>query len=105
MQSTQAVAHSGVSRVFSRGGQSFLNNTAQVSGVRRKFPRGEKFRQNRVTPQFNFMESAEGTTFLGWLGGMPWENIAKLHLKIAYAFSCILEASFRIMLLRDLLEE
>ena len=61
---------------------------------------GPKFRHNRVTLQIN-LGSAEGTTVIGWSGGMQWKHFAKLHLK----FSCILEASFSIMLLRDLLEE
>ena len=39
------------------------------SGVRRKFPRGAKFRHNRVTSQINFRGSAEGTTILGSPGG------------------------------------
>ena len=44
--------------------------------------------------------SSEGTTILGGPGACPQENFAKLHLK--YAFLCILEASFSIMLLRGL---
>jgi len=56
---------------------------AIVSGVRRKFPRGAKFRHNRVTSQINFRGSAEGTTILGGSGGCSWENFVKLHLKIS----------------------
>ena len=52
------------------------------SGVRRKFPRGGKFRNNRVTSQINFRGSAEDTTILGDPGLCPLENFAKLHLKI-----------------------
>ena len=44
--------------------------------------RGAKLGLNRVTSQINFMESAEDTNILGWSGGMPRENFAKLHLKI-----------------------
>ena len=44
--------------------------TTVISGVRRKFPRGDtKFRHNRVTSQINFRGSAEGTTILGGGGG------------------------------------
>jgi len=71
------------------------------SGVGRKFPRGGKFRHNHVTSQINFRGSSEGTTILGGSGDMPPGNCAKLHLKIRIL--CILEASFSIMLLRDLL--
>jgi len=53
-----------------------------VRGVRRKFPRGAKFRHNCVTSQINFRGSAEGTTILGLSGGMRREKFAKLHLKI-----------------------
>ena len=49
------------------------------------------------------MESAEGKTTVGWSGGMPRKNFAKLRWK--YAFSFIIEVSFSNMLLRDLLEE
>jgi len=52
------------------------------SGVRRKFPRGGKFRNNRVTSQISFRGSAEDTTILGDPGARPLENFAKLHLKI-----------------------
>ena len=34
-----------------------------------------------VTSQIN-LGSAEGTTIIGWSGGMPRKNFAKLHLKI-----------------------
>ena len=55
---------------------------AVFSGVRRKFPREKsKFGHNRVTSQIN-LGSAEGTTIIGWSGGMPRKNFAKLHLKI-----------------------
>ena len=40
-----------------------------ISGVRRKFPGGPKFRHNRVTSQFNFMGSAEDMTILGVFTG------------------------------------
>ena len=63
---------------------------------------GQKFRRT-VMQQINIMESAEGKTIVGWSVGMLRKKFAKLHQK--YAFSCILEASFNIMLLRDLLEE
>jgi len=53
-----------------------------LSGVHRKFPRGAKFRHNRVTSHINFRGSAEGTTILGGPGACPRENFAKLHLKI-----------------------
>ena len=42
---------------------------------------GPKFCRNRVTSQIN-LESAEGTTIIGWSGSMPRKNFAKLHLKI-----------------------
>ena len=41
-----------------------------------------KFRHNRATSQIN-LGSAEGTTIIGWSGGMPRENVVKLHLKIS----------------------
>jgi len=63
-----------------------------MSGVRRKFPRGGKFRHNRVTSQINFRESAESTTSLDGPWACPRENFAKLHKD---AFFCIVEASFR----------
>jgi len=44
------------------------------SGVRRKFPRGAKFRHNRVTSQIYFRGSAEGTTILGGPGVCLREN-------------------------------
>jgi len=53
-----------------------------VSGERRKFLRGAKFRNNRVTSQINFRGSAEGTTILVGSWGMPRKNFAKLHIKI-----------------------
>ena len=57
--------------------------TTVISGVRRKFPRGDtKFRHNRVTSQINFRGSAEGTTILGGGGACSRENFAKLRLKI-----------------------
>jgi len=69
-----------------------------VSGVRRKFPReGQSSRHNRATSQINFKGSAEGTTILG----APGKILQNYTYK--YAFLCILEASFSIMLLRDLL--
>jgi len=79
-----------------------VERTSNTSGVRRKFPRGgAKFCHNRVTSQINFRGSAEGMTILGSAEACPRENFAKLHQK--YAFFCILEASFSIMLLLDLL--
>ena len=42
---------------------------------------GSKFRHNRVTSQIN-LRSGEGMTIIGWSGGMPRKNFAKLHLKI-----------------------
>ena len=42
---------------------------------------GPKFCHNRVTSQIN-LGSTEGTTIIGWSGGMPRKNFAKLHLKI-----------------------
>jgi len=65
------------------------------------FRGGAKFRQNHVMSQINFRGSAEGTNILGGPGACSWENFAKLHLKIRIL--CILEASFSIMLSRDLL--
>jgi len=53
-----------------------------VSGVRRKFPKGAKFRPNRVTSQINFRGNAEGTTILGGSGGIPPGKFCKLHLKL-----------------------
>ena len=53
-----------------------------ANGVRRKYPGWGKFRHNRVTSQINFRGSAEGTTIIGGPGAYPWENFAKLHLKI-----------------------
>ena len=41
---------------------------------------GPKFRHNPVTSRIKFMRSAECKTILGWSGGMPRENFAKLHL-------------------------
>jgi len=52
------------------------------SGVHRKFPRGAKFRHNRVTSQINFRGSSEDITFVGGPEACPMENVAKLHLKI-----------------------
>jgi len=46
------------------------------------FPGEPSLRHNRVTSQINFRKSGESTTILGGSGGMPWENFAKLHLKI-----------------------
>ena len=40
-----------------------------ISGVRRSFRGGPKFRHNRVTSQFNFMRRAEGMTILGVFTG------------------------------------
>jgi len=54
---------------------------AIVSGVRRKFPRGAKFRHNRVTSQINFRGSAEGTTILGGSGGMLLGKFCKITSK------------------------
>ena len=48
--------------------QSFI---CTISGARRKFPRGTKFRHNRVTSQINFRGSVEGTTILGVRGHSP----------------------------------
>ena len=42
---------------------------------------GPKFRHNPVTSQIN-LGSAEGTTIIGWSGGIPRKNFAKLHLEI-----------------------
>ena len=72
---------------------------AVTSDVSRKFPRGVKFRHNRVASQINFRESGEATTILVGPRACSRETFAKLHLK--YAFLYILEASFSIMLLRD----
>ena len=47
------------------------------SGLRRKFPRGTKFRHNRVTSQINIRGSAEGKTILGGSGGMPQGKFCK----------------------------
>ena len=63
---------------------------------------GLKFRRS-VTSQINIVESAVGKTIVGWSGSMLRKKFAKLHSK--HAFSCIMEASFSIMLLRDLPEE
>ena len=49
------------------------------------FRRGPKFRHNRVTSQIN-LGSAEGTTIIGWSGGMPRKNFAKLHQKYAFLY-------------------
>jgi len=51
------------------------------SGVRRKLPRGTKFRHNRVTSQINFRGSAEGTTILGESGNMPPGKFCKITPK------------------------
>jgi len=54
-----------------------------VSGVSRKFPRGEaKFRHNRVTSQTNFRGNDESTTIVGESGGILRINFAKLYLKL-----------------------
>ena len=45
------------------------------------FRGGPRFFHNCVTSQIN-LGSAEGTTIIGWSGGMPRKNFAKLHLKI-----------------------
>ena len=45
------------------------------------FRRGPRFCHTRVTSQIN-LGSAEGTTIIGWSGGMLRKNFAKLHLKI-----------------------
>ena len=45
------------------------------------FRGGPKFWHNRVTSQIN-LGSAESTIIIGWSGGMPQKNFAKLHLKI-----------------------
>ena len=73
------------------------------SGVRKKFPLGRlKFRRT-VTPHINIMESAKGKTIAGWSGTCSGKNLQNYTKK--YALSCILEASFSIMLSRDLLKE
>jgi len=46
-------------------------NVSRLSGVRRKFPRGDKFCHNCVTSQINFGP-----------GACTRKNFAKLHLKI-----------------------
>ena len=53
--------------------------------------RGPKFCHNRVTSQIN-LGSAEGTTIIGWSGGMPQKIFAKLHLKIRIFVPVKLEA-------------
>ena len=58
---------------------------ARASGVRRKFPRGPNFCHHRVTSQIN-LGSAKGTTIIGWSGGMPRKNFAKLHQKDAFSY-------------------
>jgi len=45
--------------------------TVSLSGVRRKFPGGAKFRHNRMTSQINFRGIAVGTTILGVWGHAP----------------------------------
>jgi len=65
------------------------------------FRGGAEFCHNRVTSQINFRGSAKGMTILGGPGAFPRDNFTKLHLKIRIL--CILEASFSIKLLRDLL--
>ena len=80
--------------------ESVGDGTQSVAHAENFRGRGQVSSQSRdVTNQL--WGSAEGTTILGGSGGMPRENFEKLHLK--YAFLCILEASFSIMLLRDLL--
>jgi len=66
------------------------------------FRGGSKCRHNRVTSQISFRGSAESTTILGGSGGMPPRKFYKITHK-NNAFLCILEASFSVMLLRDLL--
>ena len=51
-------------------------------GCAESFLGGPKFGHNCVTSQIDFMGSAEGTTILGWFGGMPRKNFAKLHPRI-----------------------
>ena len=58
------------------------------------FRGGAKLRHNRVTSQINFRGNAEGTTISGGPTAWPREN---------GPFLCILETSFSIMLLRDVL--
>jgi len=50
--------------------------TQKISEVR------AKFRHNRVTSQINFRGSSDDTTILGVTKAYPWENLAKLHVKI-----------------------
>jgi len=76
--------------------QMVMKTVQTTSGVCRKFPRGAKFRHNRVTSQINFRGSAEGTTFLGSPGDAPGKILQNYASK--YAF---LEASFSILLSRD----
>ena len=73
-----------------------------TNGVRKKFPRGPKFLHNRVRSQIK-LESGEGTTIIGWSRGMPGKILQNYTQR--YAVWYILEASFSIMLLRDLLEK
>jgi len=40
-----------------------MNGSVINSGVRRKFPRGDKFRHNRVTSQINFREVPKARPF------------------------------------------
>jgi len=62
---------------------------------------GAEFRHNRVTSQITFGGSAEDTTVLGGSGDMPPGKFCKFTP--IHAFLCILEASFSIMLLRELI--
>ena len=73
------------------------------SGVRKNFPWGGLKFCRTVTPQINIMKSAEGKTIAGWSEGMLRKNLQN-YIKNT-RFCCILEASFSIMFLRDLLEE
>ena len=68
-------------------------NLLEISGVRRKFSRGPKFRHNRLTSQINFRGRSPGAC--------PQENVVKLHLKIRIFVHP--GSKFSIMLLRDLL--
>jgi len=52
-----------------------------TSGVRRKCPRGGKFRHNRVTSHINFRGRAEVTTILGVPGACPRGKFCKITPK------------------------
>ena len=62
--------------------QVFLCNVYNIQWRTQKVSEGApKFCHNRVTSQIN-LGSAEGTTIIGWSGGVPRKTFAKLHLKI-----------------------